>query len=411
MKVGQKTDKGLERSDNQDDLGWFSINGCEIFIVADGMGGEAGGRTAASMAISIVKSGFEQGKGSIPFLLKTSIEKANRLIHEKGTSGEAQYKKMGTTIVAMAVKDGLAYLAHVGDSRIYRFRNGKLSRMTKDHSQVQQMVDDGLIKPEDAEDHPDSNIISRSIGAKPTVDVEISPQPHPILNNDMFLLCSDGLCGLVKDNNIESIILQGKSVDETCEQLVAAALNEGGHDNVTVQLILFDKIARQINNNPQQIALQQPIHQKPDKKTKNLYLFIALFAIIFLSGSLFAFLFVKPSQQSLATNKQESPRPEVDNNKETINSSPNPVTQTKRTDPIQTFDSTDPAAQLTIKGEFRVYYVKKGDSLSSIARKFKVDLEILQKLNGIKDKDNISENRELKIKEVKSRPENKSSSI
>jgi PPM family protein phosphatase len=241
MMTAQKTDVGLERKDNQDDMGWFSLPAGEVFIVADGMGGEAGGREAAEMAIATIKECFETGGGAVPDLLKSSIMQANRRINEKGTSGDPQYRKMGTTVVVLAVSHNQAYMAHVGDSRIYRYRDDSLKRMTKDHSRVQQMVDDGIMSPAEAEDHPDANIITRALGAKPEVEPEVGREPCPVKPEDLFLLCTDGLCGLVEDREIADILSAGGSVESFCDNLVSAALNKGGYDNVTAQVVRFEK--------------------------------------------------------------------------------------------------------------------------------------------------------------------------
>ncbi|MBT3368026.1 MAG: serine/threonine-protein phosphatase, partial [Nitrospina sp.] len=162
---------------------------------------------------------------------------ANRRIHEKGTSGDLQYQKMGTTVVVLVVSHNQAYMAHVGDSRIYLYRNSKLKPMTKDHSRIQQMMDDGIISLAEAEDHPDANIIYRALGAKPEVDPEVRREPFSVLPDDLFLLCTDGLSGLVGDFEISQIFRRGGSAEVLCNNLVSAALNQGGYDNVTVQVV------------------------------------------------------------------------------------------------------------------------------------------------------------------------------
>ena len=248
MTIAQKTDVGLERKDNQDDMAWFSLPAAEVFIVADGMGGEAGGREAAGMAIAAIKASFEAGGGAVPDLLNSSMIQANQRIHEKGTSGDPRYRKMGSTVVVLAVSHDQAHVAHVGDSRIYRYRDGILKRMTRDHSRVQQMVDDGIISPSEARDHPDANIINRALGAKPEVEPEVGREPCPVKPGDLFLLCTDGLCGLVEDREIAEIFSRGGTVVTFCDNLVSAALNKGGHDNVTAQVVRFEKETPPVEN-------------------------------------------------------------------------------------------------------------------------------------------------------------------
>jgi len=298
VKFAQNSDQGLERQDNQDAMAWFgskdNIEG-ELFILADGMGGEAGGRFAADMAISTIREFFVKSRGdSVSNVLKNSIEEANRRIYAKGTSGDLRYRKMGTTVAVLFIKNGNAYIAHDVDSRIYRYRKGNLERLTKDHSQVQQMVDGGLIKAEDADDHPDANIITRSLGAKPTIEVDIRLS-EKILPGDTFLLCSDGLCGLVKDPEIRAILAQKKAINEICDNLISAALSRGGHDNVTVQLIAFEG----------EDVSEEEYKREGREERKNLpLLFISLGVIIFIGLAFFVLEKYRPNPP-----KQETPPP------------------------------------------------------------------------------------------------------
>ena len=306
MMIAQKTDVGLEREDNQDDMGWFSLPAGEVVIVADGMGGEAGGREAAKMAISAIKDSFEKGGDSIPDLLKSSIIGANQRIHEKGTSGDPRYHKMGTTVVVLVVKNNKAYIAHVGDSRIYLYRDGKLKRMTEDHSQVQQMVDDGIIGPSDAEGHPDANIIYRALGAESEIEPEVRVEPVSILPNDLFLLCTDGLCDLVRDNEIEEIFGRGGSSNNLCGNLVSSALSKGGHDNVTVQIVRFEGERVPANKGG---TLVKPVVNTNNIKTKA---YIAIFFILAaLLGAGFLWYLVRgPSVEDKAPRELQLPRKE-----------------------------------------------------------------------------------------------------
>ena len=303
MMIAQKTDVGLEREDNQDDMGWFSLPAGEVVVVADGMGGEAGGREAAKMAISAIRESFEKGGDSIPDLLKSSIIEANQRIHEKGTSGDPRYHKMGTTVVVLVVRNNKAYIAHVGDSRIYLYRDGELKRMTQDHSQVQQMVDDGIIAPSDAEGHPDANIIYRALGAEPEVEPEVRVEPVSVLPNDQFLLCTDGLCELVRDNEIEEIFGRGGSAENLCGNLVSAALRKGGHDNVTVQIVRFEGERLPANKCETQV---NPIVDTNNIKTKA---YIAAFFILaaLLGGGVWWYLTAGPSAEDKASRELQLP--------------------------------------------------------------------------------------------------------
>lgn len=150
------------------------------------------------------------------------------------------FHKMGTTVVILVIKDNKAYIAHAGDSRIYLHRDNRLYRLTNDHSMVQAMVDKGMLPPDEAENHPNANVITRCLGAKANIEPEIRSEPIEIGPGDLFLLCTDGLCGLAKDNEIVTVISRGDNLKAIVDGLIALALGKGGHDNVTVQGVFFD---------------------------------------------------------------------------------------------------------------------------------------------------------------------------
>lgn len=247
MNVCQKSHIGLVRKDNQDNMGWFSISGGELFVVADGMGGASGGRTAADIAINTIREFFEQKSGSVFDLLRISIEEANQRIYQKGNSGDPQFRKMGTTVAVLFIKNNTAYIAHVGDSRLYLYQNHNLMRLTKDHSHVQRLIDEGLIKEEDSKNHPYASMIYRSVGTKINVEVDVTPITIKIQPKDQFLICTDGLSGYVKDKEIEAIFSIAKSTDEICSKLVDSALQKGGEDNITVQVISFTETQERVS--------------------------------------------------------------------------------------------------------------------------------------------------------------------
>jgi len=366
MNIAQKTDVGRQRQDNQDNMSWLSLGGGELFIVADGMGGEVGGRTAADMAIAAIKESFEKGGLPVIQLLKTSIEEANRRIHAKGTSGDLKFHKMGTTVVVLFIKDDKAYIAHIGDSRIYRYRMGRLERLTKDHSQVQQLVDMGIIKPEEAEDHPDANVITRSLGSKPVVEVDIRPEPETILPGDKFLLCTDGLSSLVADREIQAILAEERPVHETCDLLIQTALNKGGHDNVTVQLISFDGQSRQ--------ELPAKKSPKPDRFSFNRskLIVIGVAVVVFIALLLFLTLLKKEpvkKQASEQPKKLEVIRPEIESTKPEPEPKDNQTTAKPASDKFKTW---------TIK-------VVEGDTIKKIAQLHKVDPQFILQINNLKD--------------------------
>ena len=266
--VQQLTDPG-PRTENQDEMGWFTLdNGGQLLVVADGMGGAAGGKTAAKIAIASTKEMFEKfvNDKKISDILKMSIEIANERIHHKGTT-EPKLKGMGTTIVILYIKDGFAHFAHIGDSRLYLYRANKLLQLTKDHSQVQQMVDDKLISQEAAFDHPDANIISRALGNKPTIDPDIFPKPFKIIPGDRFMLCSDGLCGVLRNQAISQLFHKYQNNPKIlCKTFISKSLQEGGSDNITVQIVSFEgKPKLQPDSN---IEIPPKVENQPEKKSR-----------------------------------------------------------------------------------------------------------------------------------------------
>lgn len=281
------TNVGLVRTNNEDNFivnpdltadNWFvpdnpetsltlGKDGC-LLVVADGMGGMNAGEVASALAVESLRDSFSdmpamtEGDAAnvIPHFLCHAIELADKRIKDRvredpSTSG------MGTTVVAVWVRDGIAHVAWCGDSRAYLFnRQSGLSRLSKDHSYVQQLVDKGELDPELAFFHPNSNIITRSLGDNPT-----KAQPdyisRKLSQGDMLLLCSDGLCGLCKDEEILDILSaeeEGGSIEHCKNALIEAALTAGGHDNVTVAL--FQCLTLKENE------LTQTLVGKPKKK-------------------------------------------------------------------------------------------------------------------------------------------------
>lgn len=238
--VGCVTDRGMVRESNEDsvlvqcsgDGRWY------LLVVCDGMGGHFGGKTASSTAVDVIaKTFFSQiGLHTPDQALKNSVVEANRAVWEKAQS-DPQLNGMGTTAVVLVTDSCVAHVAHVGDSRCYRIRKNAMTRMTKDHSNVQRMVDAGMLTAEEARSHPSSNILYRCLGQSPTVDVDV--QGHiQVLAGDRFLLCSDGLHGMAEDQIIGALTLM-YSVKDAANKLVELAKSRGGNDNVSV--ILFQR--------------------------------------------------------------------------------------------------------------------------------------------------------------------------
>ena len=233
------SDVGRERSENQDAFGSHRRPGFGSFFVCDGMGGHAGGSTASRLAVSVIEQRLAESHLPPRERIEQAIREANDAIHEKAAR-ERELRGMGTTIVFVGIDEerSEAYVAHVGDSRVYHLRGNILRRVTKDHTMVQRLVDEGLLTEEQAEHHPNSNIISRSLGGRPEVEVEFTDAPMALQDGDLFVLCSDGLHGLVTEMEIARIAAAMPPA-EAVRKLIARANEEGGHDNITAEIVLI----------------------------------------------------------------------------------------------------------------------------------------------------------------------------
>lgn len=235
-----------------------------LFVVADGMGGHANGQDASRLAIQTITNyilplllhNSDLNGDGLKELLRDGVQKANQAVHKHNMEQRAD---MGTTMTGALVVDTTAYVANVGDSRTYLYREGVgLSKITQDHSVVASLVDAGIIKPDDIYTHPKRNQIYRSLGEKPIVEVDAFKVD--LQKGDKLLLCSDGLWDMVRDPQIASL-LQHPVADlgKTGDALIDAALNGGGDDNVSVIVVqVTDPV------NPQDLALDVQFLYSPD---------------------------------------------------------------------------------------------------------------------------------------------------
>ncbi len=212
-----------------------------VFIVADGMGGHAAGEVASEMAVRIIAR--ELGDISsvtnteAPDLIRSSIISANSTIFQR-TLSEQDKRGMGTTATAMVIIDDEYLIGQVGDSRAYVLRDGTLVQLTKDHSYVQEQVDAGYLSPEEARTHPYSNVITRCVGAN--VDVTPDVYAGTLQNGDVYLLASDGLTGMIEDEDLMGLMEKVQEPQQLADELVDEANRRGGLDNVTVIVIRVD---------------------------------------------------------------------------------------------------------------------------------------------------------------------------
>ena len=239
MRAALRTDVGRVRSENQD-FGSFttaddergSAPGGRLLVVADGMGGHRGGATAARIAAETVKTVYlGSGTEDVAAALQDALTQANaRIFAESQTTPDL--KGMGTTTSALVVRGSEAWFAHVGDSRIYLVRGDEIRQLTDDHSLVASLVREGLITQKEAETHPRRNVLQRSMGVGEAVEIDVRG-PYELQELDTFVLCSDGLHGVVSPNEIKDIVL-GKDIAAAADALVSLALERGAPDNVTV---------------------------------------------------------------------------------------------------------------------------------------------------------------------------------
>ena len=241
------TDPGRVRDHNEDCI--ESRPEIGLYVLADGMGGYNAGEVASGMATSLIADGFqdawkpreveragrEQCKDMARRLLGEQIQRANNAIYTT-SQNNPECAGMGTTLVVCLFYDNFVTVAHIGDSRLYRLRGDRMEQVTRDHSLLQEQLDSGLITPEEAKLSQNKNLVTRALGIDPTVDPEI--HVHETQAEDVYLLCSDGLSDMVEDEEIRLTLITLKTNPSlTVQQLVQAANDNGGRDNISAMLI------------------------------------------------------------------------------------------------------------------------------------------------------------------------------
>lgn len=239
MIVSYGTDKGLVRSNNQDSVFVKQYSDkCGLFVVADGMGGHRGGKTASSYAVEIIgKTLDEQIRNNltpneIKKLMITSVEKANTFIFDKANS-DAELNGMGTTVVCMYITDNMLYTASVGDSRGYVLKGNRVYQITNDHSLVAGLVSKGLLSPDEAKTHPQKNVITRAVGTE--INVLVDFFETALDKDDLVVACTDGLHTLVDEGEICTISCS--CPEDSAQNLIKLANEKGGNDNISVIVV------------------------------------------------------------------------------------------------------------------------------------------------------------------------------
>jgi protein phosphatase len=241
-----KTDTGRVRKNNEDAISYDE--NIALAVLADGMGGHRGGEIASAITVSTV---LEIVTGNIKKLKKNDVNKssiynaesqlilealslANKNVYDSSEANE-QYRGMGTTVVVVLFYNNRFTVAHVGDSRLYRLRDGKLKQLTRDHSLVQELIDQGIYTPEQARNSSNKNRVTRAIGIDSKVNIDI--QEDVAMVNDIYLLCSDGVTDMIEDHLISSAIIENsQNLEEAAEEIIRLANKHGGKDNISALL-------------------------------------------------------------------------------------------------------------------------------------------------------------------------------
>ena len=235
------TDIGRKRKANEDSMGTRETKNGLVAVVCDGMGGHVGGAIASRMAVDTVLDFLDNVYQDDPRVaIGEAIDAANLAILKK-TAEQPELTGMGSTCVLLLVRVGKVYIGHVGDSRVYLVRNRHTKQLTKDHSFVQMLVDMGELSPEEAEHHPRKNEITNALGIPEMKPATILPDAILPEAGDCFVLCSDGLSGMVSDQTIGKVVSRQAEMrtQERADELVRLANENGGVDNITVQLVEF----------------------------------------------------------------------------------------------------------------------------------------------------------------------------
>jgi PPM family protein phosphatase len=268
IEVSSQTDIGCVRSNNEDSFGYWEPEDDKLFlrkgrvaVVADGMGGYEGGQEASRLAVETLLAAYRDFPGDDP---QQALVEALHTAHEQirqYSFAHPELRGMGTTCTAVAIVSSASregaqrdahgrakvassaddnydelYYVHVGDSRLYLIRDGQITRVTRDHSYVERLLEAGMITPEEAEHHPQRNILTAALGTNPDLVMDSPSQPEPLRPEDVLLICSDGLWGQVRDAELLRAV-QNKSAEKAGRELIQLARERGGPDNITVEIL------------------------------------------------------------------------------------------------------------------------------------------------------------------------------
>ncbi len=242
LEIASLTDVGCQREGNEDSYSYWEPEDDTLFsrlgrlaVVADGMGGHEGGQIASRIAVDTVQQSYSDLSDAGPqqHLLR-AFRQAHNAIQQQARQSPYLIG-MGTTCTAFALVDSRLYYAHIGDSHLYLLRAGKLKLLTRDHSLVARLIETGILRPEDAENHPQKHVLTAALGVSDDIDPDYSVEPVQLGKSDVLLICTDGLWGQMSDAEIQQA-LASQSPQDACRSLTQLARHRGGPDNITLQI-------------------------------------------------------------------------------------------------------------------------------------------------------------------------------
>jgi serine/threonine protein phosphatase PrpC len=252
----ERTDTGRQRRGNEDAF----YARAPLFAVADGMGGAQAGEVASHLAVEVLEQGLPDGGGSVEERLRARVREANARIMESAQADDAR-AGMGTTLTVAYVGEDDLTVAHGGDSRLYRLRDAAFERLTDDHSLVEELVRQGKLTPEEADEHPQRSIITRALGAEEGVEADSTTWAGR--DGDVYLICSDGLTSMIPEAHVAQILAEAPSLASAGRMLIDAANDAGGRDNITVVLFRLEDIAAGAAA-PQETAEHAAVAREPE---------------------------------------------------------------------------------------------------------------------------------------------------
>jgi serine/threonine protein phosphatase PrpC/LysM repeat protein len=434
FEFGNCSDKGRVRRENEDYMGYFETLNGDVFLVCDGMGGHAGGAFAAQLAVTSVREFLERKYFDDPAdAIKEALEYANKAIYDKAQN-TPEFSGMGTTAVMLIVQAAKVWWGHVGDSRMYLQSFDGLRRLTNDHSFVQRLIDEGAITEEEALTHPRRNELLAALGVHADVAVDVYEHVYTTIQNDMILMCSDGLTNAVSEPEIEKILSAKASSQQKAVKLVEIANNNGGPDNITVQVVTFTNAPIQVENATKNTVVTPPppdikkktnpeidlkktkpiaeqVEQKPDKKhedhkqsgfmklikSKNFQFWASAILFLIVMGSFALQLadidFTDYNGEAAVADTTKKAPVKID-----TTATPKDTAKPAAAVVAPPADVPAPVDAATGGDSTLIYTVKKGESLTGLADRFGTTKASLLSGNGLGSDAQLKEGQKIKVK-------------